>query len=137
MHPRQLLLTVASLIPVAIGSLALLAPAVLLVDLKGAETSPAAETMARTAGVLLVSVGVVSFLARRAEDSPALRAILAGNLVLQLMIVPIDPLAWLSGAFHGLGSFVPNTVLHVVLALAFGHALWRLRGDQTKNVVTK
>lgn len=120
---RKTFLTIASIIPMAVGSLALVAPALLIGVLKGAETNPAAEVMARTVGVLLLTVGLVSFLVRGEGDSSTLRAVLTGNLVLQLALLPIDPLAYASGVFVGLGSFLPNTILHVVLALAFAYYL--------------
>lgn len=131
---RKTFLTFASLVPMAVGSIALLAPAFLLGELKGAETSGAAEVMARTVGVLLFSVGLVSFLCRADPDSPTLRALLIGNLVIQLGLLPIDPLAYLSGVFVGLGSFVPNTILHVLLAMAFAYYLRAMaRGEPRRS----
>ena len=120
---RKTFLTLASLVPMLVGALALLSPAVLLVVVKGAETNGAAEVMARTVGVLLACVGVVTFLSRHDPGSTALRAVLIGNLVLQLALLPIDPIAYATGVFVGLGSFVPNTLLHVGLAGAFAYYL--------------
>ena len=60
---------------------------------------------------------------RADPHSPTLRALSIGNLVIQLGLPPIDPLAYLSGVFVSLGSFVPNTLLHVVLATAFTYCL--------------
>jgi hypothetical protein len=127
---RRTFLTITAFVPMAVGALALLAPGFLLGELKGAETNGAAEVMARTVGVLLVSWGVLTFLVRGAPGSSTLRAVLAGNLFLQLAMLPVDPLAYMSGVFVGLGSFVPNTILHVVLAAAFVHFLRRTKdGD--------
>jgi hypothetical protein len=122
---RKLFLTVVSAIATAVGSFALMAPAVLLEDVKMAEPSASANVMARTVGVLLLAFGALLFLVRSHDDSPTLRAVLAANLLLQLAIIPIDPLAYLSGAFHTLGSFLPNTILQVVLAAGFAHYLFR------------
>jgi hypothetical protein len=83
--------------------------------------------MARTVGVLLLAIGLLNFLVRRHGDSPTMRAILTVNLALQLGIMPIDPLAFLSGTYATLGSFVPNTILHVVLATGFA---WQLRAPR-------
>jgi len=122
MH-RKTFLTFASLVPMLVGALALFAPAVLIVVVKGAETNGAAEVMARTVGVLLLSIGLVTFLVRGDSDSPTLRAVMIGNLVIQLALMPIDPLAYANGVFVGLGSFVPNTLLHLGLAAAFAYYL--------------
>ena len=116
---RKTFLTMSSITVLLVGCFALAAPEVLLTNVKHAAPSEAANVMARTVGVLLVSVGVLNFLIRDHEDSPTLRAILIANFLLQLGILPIDPIAYASGAFRSLGSFVPNTVLHVLLAFGF------------------
>lgn len=123
---RRLLLSAFALIPLIIGSIAMLAPQFLLAVLKGADPSPAAEVMARTAGVLLVAIGGLNLAVAGHERSPTLRAVLAFDLAVQLLLLPVDPLGWWSGAFVGLSSFVPNTALHLILAAAFG---WWLRED--------
>jgi hypothetical protein len=123
---RQTLLAVTGTVALAIGALALLAPAFLIGTIKAAPRSASANVMSRTAGVLLIAVGLLDLLVRRHADSPTMRAILIVNLVLQLAILPIDPLAFAAGTFTTFGSFVPNTILHVLLAAAFAH---RLRAD--------
>ena len=49
------------------------------------------------------------------------------NLILQLGILPLDPLAYAMGVFTTLGSFVPNTVLHVMLASGFAYYLAKMK----------
>jgi hypothetical protein len=120
---RRAFLTVTSIVAFAVGVFALAAPAVLLGSVKLAAPSSSANVMARTVGVLLISVGVLDFLVRDHEDSDTMRAILVANLLLQLLIVPIDPLAYFTGVFHTLGSFLPNTLLHLVLASGFAFYL--------------
>ena len=46
---------------------------------------------------------------------------LLANAFVHFGLLPIDPIAWASGTFHTLGSFVPNTALHVAFG---GLALW-------------
>lgn len=122
---RSTILTITGVTAVAIGVLALVAPAVLIEVVKVAAPSAPANVMARTVGVLLISVGLLDLLVRRHDDSPTMRAILIANLVLQLAILPIDPLAFAAGTFATLGSFLPNTILHVLLAVAFARELRR------------
>jgi len=83
--------------------------------------------MARTVGILLITVGVLDFLVRDHEDSPTLRSVLIANLVLQVGIAPIDPSAYVSGVYGTLGSFVPNTILHVCLAGGFIYFLAKMK----------
>lgn len=123
---RKLLLSVTAVTASAVGTFALLAPGALIGAVKLATPSPAAEVMARTVGVLLISVGLLDFLVRAHADSPSLRAILVANLFLQLAILPIDPLAYATGVYATPAAFVPNTILHVVLAAGFARELWPL-----------
>jgi hypothetical protein len=127
---RKALLTVNGCAALAIGSFALTMPSVLLVDVKLAEPSAAANVMARTVGVLIMSMGFLSVRVRGDEDSPTLRSVVIANLLLHLGLLPIDPLAYASGAFRALGSFVPNTVLHLLLSAGLAFALVDLRGQQ-------
>ncbi|MFM9900044.1 MAG: hypothetical protein ACKVOT_03455 [Polaromonas sp.] len=124
---RKLFLTIAAVVAALVGALALLAPAFLLATLKGAVPNPAALVMARTTGLLLLTVGLMAFLVRNHGDSPTMAAVLAANLFLQLGLIPMDPVAYLNGAFTTLGSFAPNTVIHVLLATGFAYHLLRLR----------
>lgn len=136
MPSRSTFLTFIAAVPTLIGALATLAPATLLA-LKGAEPSAAAEVMARTTGVLLLTVGLLTFLVRRDPSSPSLRAVLVSNLVLQLALLPIDPAAFAAGTFVGLASFVPNTVLHVLIAVALGHYLREMGREEEPRVVVR
>lgn len=122
---RSWFLAFAALVPLCIGLLAAGAPGALLA-LKGVEApSPEALVMARTAGVLLVALGALNLRVAWLPDGPAVRAVIGADLLVQLLLLPVDPWAWAQGAFHGLGSFVPNSVLHVGLAGAFGILLWQ------------
>ena len=116
---RKTFLTITSVIVLVIGIFALTSPNVLITNVKYAAPSETANVMARTVGILLVSIGVLNFLVRSHQDSPTLRSVLIANLVLQLGIMPIDPSAYASGVYKTVGSFAPNTVLHILLAAGF------------------
>jgi len=120
---RKTFFTIVAFVATAIGCAALFIPAPFLQEVKAAAPSETANVMARTVGILLVFVGLLNFLVRDHEDSPTLRAVCLANLFLQIGIMPIDPLAFFSGVFHSLGAFVPNTILHVVLASGFAFFL--------------
>ena len=120
---RKTFLTIVAFVATSIGVAALLVPAPFLREVKAAAPSETANVMARTVGILLVFVGILNFLVRDHEDSPTLRAVCVANLFLQIGIMPIDPLAYFNGVYKSLGAFVPNTVLHVVLAAGFAFFL--------------
>jgi hypothetical protein len=124
---RKTLLTLTAVTALLVGFFALFAPGVLLEHVKYADPSAAANVMGRTVGIVLIAVGVLDFLVRDQPDSPAMRAILVANLVLQIAILPIDPIAYACGVFRTLGSFVPNTILHILLASGFAYHLARVR----------
>jgi hypothetical protein len=130
---RTTLFTITGMTALSIGTLALVAPGVLLETIKVAAPSASASVMARTTGVLLIAVGLLDLLVRRHAESPTLRAVVIVNLVVQLALLPIDPLAFAAGTFATLGSFVPNTVLHVLLAAAFARELGRAAHRQQRN----
>jgi len=120
---RSTFFTIASGVALAIGFFALSAPGVLIADVKMAAPAAVANVMARTAGVLLITVGILGYLVRNDEDSPTFRSVLIANLILQLGLLPVDPIAYATGVYGSLGSFVPNTVIHILLAGGFAHYL--------------
>ena len=124
---RTIFLTTAGIIALIIGSLALIAPNFLITQAKLAEANAAAEVMARTVGVLLITVGILNILIRKHADSATLKSVLIANLILQLLIVPIDPIAFYNGTFHTLGSFVPNTIIHILLATGFAYYISKIK----------
>jgi hypothetical protein len=124
---RKTFLTIASSIPIAIGLFAFTAPGVLIGTVKLAAPSDVANVMARTVGLLLMTFGFLNFLVRGDDDSPTLRSILVADLVLQVGILPIDPLAYLYGVYGTAGSFVPNTIIHLLLAGGFAYYLVNMK----------
>ncbi len=133
---RKAFLTITAVIAFAIGCFALGLPSVLITDVKVAAPSETANVMARTVGILLITIGVLDFLVRDHDDSPTMRAILIANLILQFGIMPIDPSAYLSGVYRTLGSFVPNTILHVLLASGFIYQLMQMRKNDRRRLAT-
>lgn len=124
---RTSFMTVASLVALAVGTVATAFPQVLLAS-KGVDLSPPVIVWVRQVGVLLLAVGGMAFGMRRHPDSPTLRVFLLGNGVHQLMLAPIEVLAFRDGTITRLSGIVPNTVLHVLLATAFfGFGLRMLR----------
>lgn len=118
MVSRFWFLTGASLIAIGVGGTALVAPDAMLAT-KGVVGNAAAEVWMREVGALLLAVGVISWLVRSHEDSATLRALLWGNALLQLTLLPIEMVAHADGVIPKLIGIVPNTVLHVLLAAGF------------------
>jgi hypothetical protein len=118
MVSRSLFLTFAALIALGVGGTALLAPEVMLAS-KGIAGNAAARVWMQEVGAVLIAVGVTAWLVRTHEDSPTLRALLWGNALLQVALLPIELVAHARGVIPDAAGIVPNTVLHLVLALGF------------------
>ena len=115
---QRTFLTIVAAVALAIGSFAAIAPGALL-ESKGVVPSEAGNLWARELGVALIALGVITFLARKHEPSPTLRAFLIGNAVLQIGLFPIEIVAYARGVITSLAGIVPNSILHVVLAAGF------------------
>lgn len=114
---RSLFLSIASIIALAVGAFALVAPSALL-ESKGISSVPA-SVWTREVGVLLVAIGVIVFSVRNHKDSPTLRAVLSGNAIVQIGLFPIEIWAYQAGTITQLSGIVPNSVLHLLLAAGF------------------
>jgi hypothetical protein len=80
----------------------------------------------------LVGIGVIDFLAQRTTDRTALRAILAGNLVVQIVSLAVAVRALALGLFPASGA--PSVVVHVVLGALFAVALARTRAVSESGI---
>ncbi len=115
---RTSFLTLASLVAFAVATFALGFPALLLAA-KGVQPTPSVVVWVREVGALIFAAGATTLMARKSSDSSALRAILMGNAVLHLGLLPIELLAFSNGVItQGMGV-APNSLLHLALLLGF------------------
>lgn len=117
---RKTFLTLVSLVATAVGVLALAAPAALL-DSKGVLPAAATKVWVREVGVMILALGIMAFLVRGATDSPTLRAFLIGNAIVQMGLFPIEIVATSTGVLTRVSGIVPNSILHLALAVGFLH----------------
>lgn len=125
---RSTFLTFTAVIPLAVSAFAVLAPAALL-ESKGVMPSPATIVWVREVGVLLFALGTMNFVVRHEPSSRAMVGILIGNALVQVGLCPIEAIAYAEGVLGELGGVVPNTLLHVVLAIAFTRYAWLARAS--------
>jgi len=123
---RKTFLTIVSLVAVCVGAFALFAPAMLL-NSKGVAPSEAGNLWAREVGVVILSIGVTTFLLKGEGDSPALQAFLVGNAILQIGLFPIEIIAYAKGVVTKISGIAPNSVLHLVLASGFVYFATRIK----------
>lgn len=127
---RKIFLTLAAVIALGVGSVALLFPADLLAS-KGTVPSVAANVWMREVGVLLLSLGVIAGLVRGHADSPTLKALMLGNLLVQLGLFLTEVVGYANGVITKLSGVLPNSVLHLLLAAGFAY-FW-IRMGTSKN----
>jgi hypothetical protein len=116
--PRSLFLTIAGVVGLVIGLLALLLPSVILTG-KGVTLDAATPIWVREVGVGILALSVIVLLVRRHADTPTLRAVLWGNALVHGALLPIEIVAWRDGVITRLDGIVPNSILHVVFAAGF------------------
>lgn len=115
---RKYFLAFASVVALGVGSVALFAPDVLL-STKGVVGNAAATVWMREVGAMLVAIGFIAWCVRDHPDSPTMRAFLWGNALLQLLLLPVEILAYGHGDITNFLGIVPNSALNVLLALGF------------------
>jgi hypothetical protein len=114
---RVYFLIVTAVAEAGLGLVLLVLPAPPLGLLLGIST-PAADTLfiARIAGSAILAIGVMSALVRRDPGSLALRAVLSGVLVYDVLAALLLIYAGLGLQMNGPGLW-PAAVLHTVLAI--------------------
>ncbi len=119
-------LGVAAVLAWIFGALLLLAPGPFYAP-TGIAMTPMLATIAQAHGATLVGLGAVDWLARGAEPR-GIRAVLAGNLVVQVLSL----LVVLRTMSLGAGARVaPGVVIHVVLGSLFAFFLARSRHESS------
>src|SRR4051812_45273139 len=94
---RSMFLTLSSVVALAVGSLALAFPHMVLESKGVAAPNDAAAIWVREVGVTIFALGVMMFLVRKHAESPTLRAFFFGNAIVQLGLFPIEIGAYQEG----------------------------------------
>jgi hypothetical protein len=117
---RTTFLTIAATVALCVGAAAIVFPAQLLAS-KGTVPSEAANVWMREVGVLLIGIGVVVACVRRQPDSPAMRALMLGNFIVQIGLLATELSAYSAGVITKISGVAPNFALHVLLAFGFAY----------------
>ena len=114
----KVFLAVAAVLAWLFGAALLLAPAAFYKP-TGIMMTPLLGTIAQAHGATLVGLGIIDWLARRA-DPLGVRAVLAGNLVVQILSLGVVLRTMSLGAGAGVA---PGVVIHVTLGALFAFFL--------------
>lgn len=111
--------------------LAWLFATMLLLDARGFEAPVGIDvtakvaTIAQAQGAILLGLGVINWMTATIEEDRAVRAVLFGNLIVQLASLGVAGRALLVGIFPPAAA--PAVVIHTVLSIGFGWYLARNR----------
>jgi len=112
----RLFLAIAALLACLVGAALLLAPGPFFTP-TGLRLTPVLATIAQAHGATLLGLGVLTWLGRGAQGQ-GLIAILAGNLVVQLLSLLV------ALRMQALGiPALPQVLMHLVLGVLFGYFL--------------
>ena len=115
---RSTFLSIAAFVALLFGLGLLIVPDNFL-GMYGVTLDDGGRLVGRSLGAFLFSIGLVNWIARRAEDSLALRAILYGNLAIHLLTMVLDASAVTSGVINAQGWGAVG--LHLVFGLGFAY----------------
>lgn len=114
MSPR-IVLVIGAVAAFVFGAGLLVFPATVLAS-SGLETGPATIATSRGAGATLIGLGVVNWLGRDAMGD-GLRAILAGNVVVQVLSLMVNASGVVTGQLPPQAASA--SVIHAILAAVF------------------
>jgi hypothetical protein len=117
-------LTLGAVLAWIFGAMLILTPGPFFAPI-GIAVDEKVATIAQNQGAALIAIGLINFLCRGVTDAAALRAVLLGNLVLQLLSIVVVVRALALGIFPPQGA--PALVIHAVLGTLFALALRRVR----------
>jgi hypothetical protein len=122
MRGVKILLVISGVLGLGIGAAVMFSTASFVAGL-GLTIDDRVATMGQAQGALLIALGAMNLFASRAADPAAVRPVLFGNLVAQLVSMGVNIRA---GALGLVSSQVWGSVaMHVVLAGLFGYFLSR------------
>jgi len=117
---RSTFMVIASVVALVFGVAFLVVPAWLM-SLYDVTLQPGGEWVARYFGSALTGIAVLTWLARKAPEGEALRAVLVGDLLLSLIGLVVAVLDALSGTANALVWL--NVVIYLLLTSGFGYLL--------------
>jgi hypothetical protein len=129
---RNLFLTIASFIALAVGIFALFFPAMLQVS-KGTIPNNATYVWTSEVGILLIAISIMAFLIRKEENSKTLRVFLLGNAIIQIGLFVIELLAYINSIITKLSGVIPNLIIHILLTIGFLYFSITMKKENNNN----
>ena len=115
---RQTFLTIAAALGTLFSLYMFLAPAKMMEGM-GVQSNDTINVILQVMCVMLFTIAFITFLARRDEGSIALRAIIIGSIMMHIISIPIDWVAYQRGIFTQISGLIPGTIIHIILCVGF------------------
>ena len=132
---RKTWFLIASIIPFVFGILMIVAPDQLAAGMMVAPVTDPLNAWVRAVGTNLIGLACINFLARHAVWSPAVRAIIIGNIVVHLLGLATDWYGFGQGVIT-LGGALQGLVIHSAFLVGFGYYLGSGRREADANLQT-
>ena len=126
---RKIFFIIAGVLPILFGLTMIFNPRQML-DMVAIETNLSTGVVLQWMGCPLISIGVLNFLARNAEDSEALRAIMLANILTHVLGMGVDVYDY-GSHFVKISGLVLGAVIHI--ALGGGFAFFLLRSGKAER----
>jgi hypothetical protein len=122
---RAAFLSVAAWIALAVGTFALIFPALLL-ESKGVVPNVATQLWMRETGMLLMALGGMNWILRNTDDSCTLIWLFWVNIGVQAGLFAMEAIGYSDGVISKLSGVAPNLSLHMLLASGFIYFLLKI-----------
>lgn len=115
----------AALVPGLFGLVMMFAPDLMLRNSLATDVDATTRIVTQWVGFGVFSLGAINFLSRNDPGSPALRAVMIGNILFHVLGIGFDVYDYLAG-FMTRSGLISGLVPHSLLAIGFGYYLWNL-----------
>ena len=115
----RVVLIVSGIIAILLGAFLFLAPDSAVTSFQLGTSDVASRLFARGFGGTLMVVGFVNLMASSDQGSPALRALVLGNLLIHIAAIVTD----FTETFPASAGWWAGFIVHIALILAFGYYL--------------
>lgn len=122
---RRHFFVLAALVPGIFGSVMMLAPDLMLRNSLATEPEATTRIVTQWVGFGVFSLALINFLCRNDPGSPALRAVMIGNIAFHTLGIGFDVYDHLAG-FMTLSGLISGLVPHALLAMGFAYYLVNL-----------
>lgn len=122
---RSQFLILAAIVPGLFGLVMMVAPDLMLGNSLTTDADASVRAVTQWVGFGVFSLGGINFLARNDPGSPALGAVMIGNIAFHALGICFDAYDYIAGLIKTSG-LVSGLVPHSLLAIGFGYFLLKL-----------